>query len=93
MSLLLRDPSSLLDYSVDWGTRYLDDDGLSESSWSVVPVEAGGITIDGTAFDAAAARVSVSGGKPGKVYRLINHVATSQGREDSRSILIRVETR
>jgi hypothetical protein len=93
MALVLKDPSSALDYSVDWGQRYLTGDVLAESSWSVVPVESGGVTIDGTTFDLSSATVNVSGGQPGKVYRLLNQIVTSQGRQDSRSILVRVEVR
>lgn len=93
MTLVLKDPASSLDYMVDWGSDYLSDDILTDSSWSIVPVEAGGVTIDGSRFDAASATAVVSGGRAGKVYRLLNHVATSLGREDSRSILIRVEVR
>jgi hypothetical protein len=93
MALVLKDPGSALDYSVDWGLRYLTEDVLTESSWSVVPVESGGVTIDGSRFDGSSATVNVSGGRPGKVYRLLNQVATSQGRQDSRSILVRVEVR
>ena len=93
MALVLKDPESALDYSVDWGVRYLSDDVLSESSWSVVPVENGGLTIDGSRFDQASATVNVSGGQAGKVYRLLNQVVTSQGLHDSRSILVRVEVR
>ncbi|NJC06936.1 hypothetical protein GGQ97_002729 [Sphingomonas kaistensis] len=93
MALVLKDPGSALDYSVDWGLRYLTDDVLAESSWSVVPVESGGVTIDGSRFDELSATVNVSGGVPGKVYRLLNQITTSQGRHDSRSILVRVEVR
>lgn len=93
MSLILKDPASVLDYSIDWRSSYLADDALLESGWSVVPVESGGVTIDGSSHDPDAARVNVSGGRPGKLYRLINHVVTSLGREDSRSIIIRVEDR
>lgn len=93
MALVLKDPEGALDYSVDWGQRYLTDDVLTESSWSVVPVESGGVTIDGTHFDTSSATVHVSGGRPGMIYRLLNQVATSQGRQDSRSILVRVEVR
>lgn len=93
MSLILKDPGGLLDYSVDWGTSYLINDSLVDSSWSVVPIETGGVTIDGSYFEPTSAQVSVSGGQAGKLYRLINHVVTSLGREDSRSILIRVEPR
>lgn len=93
MSLVLKDPSSSLDYMVDWGAQYLADDALSESGWSVVPVEVGGLTIDGSQFDAGSATVNVSGGINGKVYRLLNQIVTNQGRHDSRSILVRVEVR
>jgi hypothetical protein len=93
MALVLKDPESALDYSVDWGLRYLTGDVLTESSWSVVPVEGGGVTIDGSHFDTASATVNVSGGRPGMIYRLLNQVSTSQGRQESRSILVRVEVR
>lgn len=93
MALVLKDPQSALDYSVDWGQRYLTGEVLTESLWSVVPVESGGVTIDGSRFDNLSTTVNVSGGQPGKVYRLLNQVATSQGRQDSRSILVRVEVR
>jgi hypothetical protein len=93
MTLVLKDPASSIDYMVDWATSYLSGDVLMESSWSVVPIETGGVTIDGTLFDAASSTVRVSGGRAGKVYRLLNQVATTGGREDSRSILVRVEVR
>ena len=38
-------------------------------------------------------RVQVGGGIAGRIYRLTNHVATAEGREDSRSIMLRVEKR
>lgn len=93
MALVLKDPDGALDYSVDWGSRYLIGDVLTESSWSVVPVESGGLTIDSSRFDTLSATVNVSGGRIGKVYRLLNQVVTSEGRQDSRSILVRVEVR
>lgn len=93
MSLILKDPAAVLDYSVDWKTSYLADETLASSNWSVVPLEAGGVTIDGTSYDGDSASVHVSGGLAGKIYRLINTVVTNTGREDCRSILMRVENR
>lgn len=93
MTLVLKDPVSSLDYMVDWGGSYLGTDILQESNWSVVPVESGGLTVDGSRFDEASSTVNVSGGIPGKVYRLLNQVGTTSGREDSRSILVRIEVR
>ena len=44
MSLLLKDPDAVLDYSIDWGAEYLGDDLLAESEWTVTPAEPGGVT-------------------------------------------------
>lgn len=93
MTLLLKDPEAMLDYSVDWGAEYLAGDVLTTSSWTVVPAEAGGVSIVSNRFDLMVSTVQVSGGIAGRIYRLTNHVVTAEGREDSRSILLRVEKR
>ena len=93
MTLLLKDPGAMLDYSVDWGRDYLDGDALAASDWSVAPVEPGGVAVVASQFDLLVATVEVSGGKAGTLYRLTNHVVTASGHEDRRSIMLRVEPR
>lgn len=93
MTLLLKDPDAVLDYSVDWGAEYLGDDLLSTSEWTVSPNESGGISIVGSSFDAKVAIVKAGGGIEGRLYRLDNHVVMESGRIDSRSIVLRVEKR
>lgn len=93
MSFLLKDPEALLDYAVDWGAQYLAGDALADSSWSVSPDEPGGATIAGSHFDLLISTVQVAGGIAGRIYRITNHVTTASGREDSRSIMLRVEKR
>jgi hypothetical protein len=94
MTLLLKDPDAVLDYSVDWGAEYLDaDDVLSTSDWTVSPDEADGVSIVGSTFDAKIAIVKAGGGIEGRLYRLDNHVVMESGRVDSRSIVLRVEKR
>ena len=93
MTLLLKDPDAVLDYSVDWGAEYLGGDLLAQSSWSVVPDEPGGVAVAGSDFDATTSTVKAGGGSPGNVYRLVNEVVTQSGRVDSRSIVLRVEKR
>ena len=83
----------MLDYSVDWGRDYLDGDALASSSWTVDPVELGGLALIASQFDLLIATVEVSGGLEGKLYRLVNQVVTASGREDRRSIMLRVEKR
>ena len=93
MTFLLKHPDATLDYAVDWGSEYLSGETLATSNWSVEPTEVGGVALTGSAFDLLIATATVSGGKTSKIYRLTNHVTTTQGRDDSRSIMLRVEKR
>lgn len=93
MTLLLKDPEAVLDYSVDWGAEYLLGDLIAQSQWSVDPDETGGVAIVGSNFDATSSTVKAGGGTPGKLYRLVNDVVLQSGRTDRRSIVLRVENR
>lgn len=93
MSFHLKDPGAVLDYAVDWGAEYLDGDALVESSFALTPVESGGAVVTGSSFDAKVATVTVGGGIAGHQYRLVNHVTLQSGREDERTIVLRVEQR
>jgi hypothetical protein len=93
MTLLLKDPEAVLDYSVDWGAEYLVGDLIAQSTWTVVPDEPGGIVVVGNDFDATHSIVNAGGGAPGRLYRLTNHIVLQSGREDRRSITLRVEKR
>ena len=93
MTCLLKHPDATLDYAVDWGADYLSGETLATSGWTVEPVEAGGVALASSAFDLLVATATVSGGKASKIYRLTNHVTTTDGRDDSRSIMLRVEKR
>lgn len=93
MTLLLKDPDAVLDYSVDWGAEYLGSDQLATSEWSIEPAEAGGVTVEASEFDATTSTVKARGGVPGRIYRLVNHVVLGSGRIDTRSIVLRVEKR
>ena len=93
MTFLLKHPDATLDYAVDWGTEYLAGEALVTSDWSVEPVEPGGVTIVSSTFDLLVAGVVLGGGVTGRIYRLTNHVTTTDGRDDSRSIMLRVEKR
>ena len=93
MTFLLKDPAAVLDYAMDWGAEYLSGDVLADSAWSVSPVEPGGAAIVGSQFDLLVATVQVAGGIAGRIYRVTNQVTTISGREDRRSIMLRVEKR
>ncbi|URD62216.1 hypothetical protein M8312_06855 [Sphingomonas sp. KRR8] len=90
MSLMLKDPSAVLDYAIDWGRQYLDGDTLVASEWSTSRTD---LEVASSSFDDRISQVKLRGGIAGKVYRVSNHVTTSAGREDSRSLVLRVEVR
>jgi hypothetical protein len=94
MSFLLKDPEAVLDYAIDWGAQYLGEgELLASSEWSVLPDEAGGVAVAGSDFDASVSSVKAVGGTAGRIYRLVNRIATDAGRVDERSIVLRVEDR
>lgn len=93
MSLFLKDPGASLDWTVDWAAGYLNGETISDSQWSVIPVEAGGIAIATTAAQPTRTAVTLAGGVPGRLYRISNRVTLSDGRIDERSLSVRVEER
>lgn len=86
----LKDPDAVLDYAVDW-SDFLSatdpSDTITESSWTS---DDSGITIDSDSSTDTEAKVWLSGGTVGKRYALTNHILTAGGREDDRTIYIRV---
>jgi len=86
MSDFIKDPDAVLDYSVDW-TAWLDTDTISSSGWSSPE----GLTVVDTTFVATSATVWLSGGTVGHRYRITNHIVTAAGRENDRTISIRVQ--
>lgn len=94
MTLLLKDPQAVLDYSIDWGAEYLGEgDLIADSAWSAEPDEPDGVAIVGSDFDASSATVKAAGGIAGRLYALVNRVTMESGRIDERSIVLRVEKR
>lgn len=92
MSLYLKDADSSIDHGIDW-SAHLAGQTILASAWSVEPVEAGGLTIEASAFEAVRTSVRVSGGVVGRVYRLTNRVTLSDGQVEDRSVTFRVEER
>lgn len=91
MQLHVKDPGATLDYSINWGSGYLQSgETLSSSSWTAFPGE---LTLSGASNTASIATVSVAGGTAGQLYQLTNRITTSQGRTDERSLTLRVEQR
>lgn len=92
MSLHCKDPGARVDHGIDWAA-YLAGQSVMASAWEVAPVEAGGLTVEASAFEAQRTSARLSGGVVGHVYRLTNRVTLSDGQVDERSVTIRVEER
>ncbi len=97
----LKDPSEVLDYSVDWdrstasaaaGTGWLAaSETITASTWTVPT----GITQTTPAPSVASGKTTIwlSGGTTGTRYTITNHVTTSQGRQGERSFTVDVRER
>lgn len=83
-----KDPDAVLDYMVDW-TNWLAGDTIATSTWSADT----GITIDSNTNTTTVATVWLSGGVAGEQYQVTNHIITAMGREDDRTIRIRLSER
>ncbi|USC17024.1 hypothetical protein [Rhodococcus sp. 11-3] len=84
-----KDPEAVLDYHFDWSAWLSDGETISSSTFE----STAGITIDSNTTTATVATVWLSGGIRGRLYEITNHIVTNQGREDDRSITIRVKDR
>lgn len=77
--------SDVLDWSIDW-TQWLEADAIASSLWTA---EAG-INIDDPLVVDGVAIVWVSGGQPGRAYKLTNQITTESGRVSERSIQVTI---
>lgn len=98
MSLvILKDPEAVVDYTFDWNDGYLDSasspaESISTSTWSIDPTPSPAelVVASETETDTTATAF-FSGGTVSKVYKATNHVVTSGGRTDERTLTFRIE--
>lgn len=90
-SSFLKDPDAVLDFKVDWTNWLAVAETLTSSSWTV-PV---GLTTASPAPSntTTAATIWLSGGTVGTTYTVTNHITSSAGRTDDRSITIQIVQR
>ena len=93
MSLVIKDPGARVEYAVDWGDAYIDDQVIVEASWALEPALADGVAVSGASHDLLRCAATLAGGVAGGVYRVTNRVTLSDGQIDERSLTVRVEER
>lgn len=86
------DPDAKLDYSIDWTKWLATGDAVQTSSWTVSPT---GPSLTGNSVDAGGKITTIwfDGGEVGKRYVLTNSIVTTNGREDDRSITVKIANR
>ena len=86
------DPQAKLDYNIDWSAWLVGSDTISASTWDSSPT---GLTLSLKSVNAGGtiAACFVSGGTAGSKYTVRNHIVTTAGREDDRTIAIRISDR
>ena len=87
-SRIAHDPQAKLDYAVDWSAWLQSGETISASTWSV-PAGISEATPAPSETDGVAT-IWLTGGTAGQLYTVTNHITTSMGREDDRSLFLRV---
>ena len=82
------DPDAVLDYSVTWADWLPEGDTIAESTWKDLD-PALSMTKSGHTADRATAWFT--GGEPGTTAEATNHIKTAQGREDDRTIRLKIK--
>mgnify|MGYP000101547224 CR=1 FL=1 len=85
----VKDPDAVLDYGFDWSEWLATGETIATSVWVVTT----GITKDSDLHSDTETKVWLSGGTANGVYRARNRITTTEGRTDSRTIIVRVVER
>ncbi len=89
MTVFTKDPDAAVDYGVNWGLDYLQQDEIIlTSSWSAVPADT--LSLSSESNSGTETGVFIAGGVTGHTYLLGNRITTSNGRTDERSLTIRI---
>lgn len=90
MAFHLVDPDSNLSFSHDWSGYLGAGDTIASRQWSITPLN-GTSPETPSLTDDTGSIVLVQGCMAGKVYHLTEHIVTSAGIEDDRTIILRCE--
>lgn len=85
----IKDPAAILDYGYDWSEWLPEGDAIIASSW----VADTGINVTANTFDASTTTVWLSGGAVMETYKVVNHITTTDGRQDERTIYVKMRNK
>lgn len=86
-----KDPDAVLDYTIDWSEWLPENDTITDSTYTVVSDDDDAVVVDDSLFTDTTTTVWLSGGVAGTKYTVTNHITTSDGRQDDRSLTINIK--
>ncbi len=87
----IKDPQSVLDYKMDWGTApWLPTTDTIASS--TITADAG-LTVDSSSFSDTIQTAWLSGGTDGLDYNVVFHIVTAENRTAERTLRVVVQDR
>ena len=86
------DPDAVLDYEFDWTAWLKEGDTITAASWAVTGADEA-LVVDDESNTTTTTKVWLSGGTAGVTYRATCHVTTAGGRQDDRTLMVRVAER
>ncbi len=91
MSIFVKDPAASVDHAIDWGSAFLAGRSITAAVWSVLP--AGALSLSNARSEAGRTAITLTGGAVGQIYRVTGRVTLSDGSNDERTLVVRVEDR
>lgn len=96
LATFLKDPNAVLDYGFDWHLWLAEGETLTESTWileSDWDLEEDDASDHQNDHDETTTVIWLRGGVGGTEYKVTNHIVTSEGREDDRTLTIKMKER
>jgi hypothetical protein len=85
---VIKDPDAVLDYGFNWAP-WLDGDTISASTWTADT----GITAVSPSNTTTTTSIWLTGGTDGAEYMVRNHITTTGGRSEDRTLHVRMQHR
>jgi len=96
MASIPHDPDAVLEYGFDYSTWLEADETIEDATWTLSPTGVGALekaTVHEESITDGKCVVWLQGGVEGVVYLATCHITTSAGRQDDRTLKIRVKQR
>ena len=93
VAAFLQDPDSRLDYTIDWSQWLPSGDTVVDSTWASSSIN---MTLSDDSFSTTTTTVWIAFGvaaAEGDQYEATNHIVTALGRQEDRTLFMKVETR